>query len=660
MGSKRKRKDLKKKKKISPQKQRKLDRASNKSSKTKLSKNQVLLLVFTLLITIITFIPSLQNEFVNWDDDRNFYENELITTLNNDNFWENTKEIFTSDIIGGYNPLTIFTFALEQRFFGLDNPFYWHLDNLILHLICTLLIFLIGHRLGLGLFATTVFALLFGIQPMRVESVAWVTERKDVLFGAFYLLALLCYLKGKQGGFKKRTYLIIGVSFLLSLLSKIQAVILPISLILVDYYLSSNAKISWKSIVNKIHYFLGSFAIGLLGIYFLSSQGSIVQQEYTGISRLFIGSYSLSVYYIKALVPYEMSPLYPYPSSLDWKFYVSIISFFITGLLLWRSYRKKQKAIFFGLAFFIANVVLLLQILGAGQGFLADRFTYIPYIGLFFIFSYYLDYYLKNKRALKWIIIAPTALALISYSVLTFNQCKVWKNGGTLWTHVLKYYNKTTLPYGNRANYNRDSGNITQALADYGSVIRLAPNKPEPYNSRARLYFNFDHRDSLQKALLNYNRAIELKPNDVEYVVNRGATYAKLYNFNAALENLNQAELIDPTFANIYLNRSVIFSTRTEYDKALGDINKYLNLKPNYPDMWYEKCRLSNALGRGQEGLNAINKALSMKRTGMYYFERAKSHYILRNYPAAKQDLNTSQGMGFKGNQEVITRILNS
>lgn len=656
MASKRNKKKLKKNKKLSPQKLKKLENSAKKSGSLKKDPKKYYSIAIILFITFLAFYPSLNNEFVNWDDDKNFYENELITTLNDNNFWANTKSIFTTDVIGGYNPLTIWTFALEQKFFGLDQPFYWHLNNLILHLLCTLLVYWIGVRLGLGFLGAGLLALLFGIHPMRVESVAWVTERKDVLFGFFYLLAMLYYIKGKQSSFTKRIYLVIGISFLLSLLSKIQAVILPISLILVDYYLSKSGRITIKSILNKTPYFLGSLAIGLLGIYFLSNQGSIEQQEYTGISRLFIGSFSLSVYFIKSLIPFEMSPLYPYPSSLDWKFYVSFITFFLTAFILWRSYKQKSKTIFFGVGFFIVNVILLLQILGAGQGFLADRFTYLPYLGIFFIIAYYFEKNEKFKLPIQLLVGA----ILLGYGYMTFEQNKVWKNSGTLWTHVLKHYNKTTLPYGNRANYYRDNGQVQLALADYSSVIRLKPDKPEPYNSRARLYFNFNHKDSLAKALYNYNKAIELKPNDVEYIVNRGATYAKLYNFNEALKNLNLAESIDPTFANIYLNRSVIYSTRNELEKALGDVDKYLNLKPNYSDMWYEKCRIANALGRGQEGLVAANRALSMQQKGMYYFERGKSYYTIGNYPAAKADIRQAQSMGFQGSQEVAARILNA
>ena len=351
-----------------------------------------------------------------------------------------------------------------------------------------------------------------------------------------------------------------------------------------DYFLSKDKKIIFKSILNKAPFFLGSLAFGIMGIMFLQDEGS-TEQVYTGITRVFIGAHQLLVYYAKSVVPYEMSPLYPYPSSIGWHFYASIVSFIITAALLAWSYFKKKHIIFFGLAFFMANVVLLLQIFGAGQGFLADRFTYIPYFGLFFIIAYYIQKLISNKPKFKNITLGIVAVVMMGYAFLNFEQNKIWKNSATLWTHVLTLYDHTTLPWGNRANYYRDIGETQKALHDYSQVIRLKPDKPEPYNSRARLYFNFSNRDSLLKALNNYNKAIELKE-DVEYVVNRGATYAKLGNFNKSLENLNHAERINPNFANIYLNRSVIYNRTRDHVNALKDVSKYLTLKPDYPDMW--------------------------------------------------------------------------
>ena len=617
-------------------------------------------LLTILLITFFCFSPSLQNEFVNWDDESNFIKNELITSLNETNFWENTKEIFSSDVIGSYNPLTIWTFLLEQKFVGQDKPLFWHLNNIILHLVCTFFIFWIGLRLRLGLLGASITALLFGIHPMRVESVAWVTERKDVLYSAFYLNAMFYYIRGKQEGFRKRDYLIIGTTFLLSLLSKIQAVILPVSLMLVDYYLSKDSRITLKSIIGKVPFFMGSLAVGLLGIYFLKQKEVLTQEVYFGFDRLFIGSLSLTTYLAKSILPYRMSPLYPYPSSLDWTFYTSIVTFILTPALLLFAYIKKWKAVFFGLAFFIANVFLLLQIVGAGQGFLADRFTYMAYFGLFFLFAYFIVFLIKRFPERKMVILSFTGLAFLFYGYVTFQQNKIWKNSATLFSHVLKYYDKTTTPWGNRANYFRDIGETQKAFHDYSQVIKLKPNEPNPYNSIGKLYFNFNHPDSLKKALFYCNKAIELKPDDVEYIVNRGVIHAKLGDFDTALQNFDRAEKIDPGYANIYLNRYLIYSQSQQASEALENVDKYLNINPNYPDMWFEKGRLHQVLNQPQECINAFNKAISMNpKKGKYYFERAKGYYNLENYDQAKSDIQQSLKLNYKGDQNVIDLILN-
>ncbi|MDE0472282.1 MAG: hypothetical protein OXH57_10110 [Ekhidna sp.] len=618
-------------------------------------------LLIVLFITFFCFSPSLQNEFVNWDDESSFIKNELITSLNETNFWENTKGIFSSDVIGNYNPLTIWTFLLEQKFVGQDKPLFWHLNNIILHLVCTFFIFWIGLRLRLGLLGASIAALLFGIHPMRVESVAWVTERKDVLYSAFYLAAMFYYIKGKQEGFRTRDYLTIGISFLLSLLSKIQAVILPVSLVLVDYYLSKDCRITLQSIIGKVPFFVGSLAIGLLGVYFLKQKEVLTQQVYFGFDRLFIGSLSLTTYLAKSILPYRMSPLYPYPSSLDWTFYASIVTFILTPALLFFAYIKKWRVVFFGFAFFIANIFLLLQIVGAGQGFLADRFTYMAYFGIFFLFAYFLVFLIKRFPERKMVVLSFTGLVFLFYGYVTFQQNKIWKNSATLFSHVLKYYDKSTTPWGNRANYFRDIGEPQKAFHDYRQVIRLTPNEPNPYNTIGKLYFNYNHPDSLKKALFYCNKAIELKPDDAEYIVNRGVIHAKLGDFNTALQNFDRAEKIDPGYANIYLNRYLIYSQSRQGNKALKNVDKYLNINTNHADMWFEKGRLHQALNQPQECINAFDKAISINpKKGMYYFERAKGYYNLENYTRAKSDIQQSLKLNYKGDQNVIDLILNA
>ena len=605
--------------------------------------------VFTaLLFTFTCFYNTSENEFVNWDDDRNFYENEYVSTINNDNFWRNTKEIFTNNVIGNYNPLSIWTFAVEKRVYGFDKPGKWHMTNVYLHLICVFFIFRICLLLGLKWQGSLFVALLFGIHPMRVESVAWVTERKDVLFGAFYLSALYFYVKGKLNG--KGYHLIIFSLFLLSLFSKIQAVILPLSMVAVDYYLGG--KLDLKSILKKAPYFALSLLFGLLGIYLLKDQGALENSAtYPSWQRVFVGSYSYIVYLVKSIFPYQMSPLYPYSPKMPAYFYPTILMFPAVVYGMYLMYKKEMKVWFFGVLFFTVNIVFLLQILGAGQGFLADRFTYIAYFGLFFIAGYYLDKYLKEKPNLKIPLLGIASALILVYGYMTFQQNQVWKNSETLWSHVLKYYQKATLPYGNRANYLRQEGRIQEALKDYNMATTLNPKGEQAFNSRARLYFDIAKtRDTLLLALQDYNRAIEILPNNGEFLINRGATHARLGDIDRAIADINEGLKYKPDHAVGYLNRSVLYNGQGKIQEALDDINSYLRLNPYNADLWYEKGRALRNLNELQESIPAYTRAIQLnQRQAVFHYERGRTYMAMGKMVEAKRDVQMSINLGYKG-----------
>lgn len=609
-----------------------------------LSPNTLIPLIGLTFLTVIAFFPVLDAEFVNWDDDKNFSENVLITGLNSENFWSNVKQIFVTPVIGNYNPLPIFTFAIEHQVFGLDQPIYWHLNNLLLHIGCVIFVFLIGQRLRLSLWATILFAGLFAIHPMRVESVAWVTERKDVLFGIFYLWGMWLYLKNIQGETKLWRTILITLLFVLSLFSKIQAVIFPVSLILLDYL--EQGKLTLKQFYTKAHLFAGSIAFGMYGIKLLAEQGSLESTaDYSDFQRIFIGSFSYLIYYIKALVPFKLSPLYPYPSDFPVSYYPSILSFVAGGgVMLW-SYLKGWKHLCFGVTFFTANVFFLLQIKGAGQGFMADRFTYIAYLGLFYLMAFAYDRYLaKASNPIKY---AAVIIPLLIYSIMTFTQSKVWKNSDTLWTHVLKYYTNTTLPYGNRANYYRDTGQTAKALQDYAKTISLKPQEAGPYNSRARLYFDSGKESDLPLALREYNLAIERVDTIAEYYANRGATYARLGQLQPALKDLNKAITLDPTFTNSFLNRSVIHRQLGNVQAAIKDLEAYMKNSAYQPDLWYELGAMYNRINDYKSGLQKLNRAVQLdNKKGIYFIERGKANFSLGNKAQAVSDINTATQLG--------------
>ena len=614
---------------------------------------------YGIIAIIITFI-CVSNvgglEFVNWDDDKNFYENPAVVNFNMGDFSALTSDIFTSHVIGNYNPLTIFSFAMDKVMFGLDNPGAWHWENLLFHLLCVFLVYRICLLLGLTWRGSLFAAILFGIHPMRVESVTWVTERKDVLFGFFFLWALYIYVRSKINP-KKLDVLWITILMILSCLAKIQAVALPLTLLAVDYYMDKN--ISFKNILAKAHYFIISLATGIVGISFLKAQGSIESADnFSFFQRLFIGAYSFIVYCVKLIIPYELSPLYPYPSTLPWYIYASMIALPIVLFTLWKAHQKGKKHIVFGLGVFIVNIIFLLQILGAGQGFLADRFSYIPYLGLFFIIGYYFDQFTVDNHKGRSSAFAIGGLFVISMGVMTFNQNKIWQNSGTMWSHVLKYYKKTDLPYGNRANYYRDAKKYDLALADYDNAIRLKPNNPEALNSRGRLYFNRGGAENLQLAASDYNASIQKKlllPKTPdrdeslgEYYVNLGATYAMLGKKREAIAEFDRGLALKPDHQTGYLNRSVIYNQLGDFPNALKDIESYFKFNPYNADLWYESARLKRAMNRLPEAVKDYSEAIRLNgKKGIFYYERSRTESQLNQLDAAKQDLAKAIQLGY-------------
>jgi protein O-mannosyl-transferase len=626
---------------------------SSQISASKFDLKKYLVIGLVLIVTYFAFSNVKNFKFVNWDDGQNFYDNKLITTLNAENFWKNTKEIFQSDVIGGYNPLTIWTFALEQRFHGdqpytgLSKPGNWHLTNVFLHLISVFFAFKISRKLGLSLIGAGFTALLFGIHPMRVESVAWVTERKDVLFGVFYIIALYCYLKHKLE--QKWFYLVLTfLFFILSLFSKIQAVTFPLSLLAIDYLITK--KLEWKSLITKIPYFMLALAFGIYGVSILAESKTLEggNTVYPFWQRIFVGSHSYFIYLVKLIIPYELSPLYPYPREFPKEFYPTILILPITIFTFIYAYKKHWTVVIFALSFFIFNVFFLLQIIGAGQGFIADRFTYIAYFGMFFGFGYLLDNAIKSTKYK----ISGLSIAIISsiiYLYITIKQVNIWENSGTMWTHVIKYYDNITTPFGNRANYYRDEKLFDLAIKDYNKTIALQPSAAT-YNSRARMYFDAagNSQDTLMLSLEDYKKAIEMDSTEGEYFVNQGAIYARLGQLDKALESLNSGLKLKPDQVNGYLNRSLVHLNLNMPEKALEDYKIYLTYMPYHADIWYERGRVNNFLKKNTEAITHLNRAIELDNTkGFYYYERAMVYLNMGNKMMAKNDIATAKAKGY-------------
>lgn len=612
-----------------------------------------------LLITAALFYPSLNNGFVNWDDNKNIYENPNLEVFN----WESIKGIFTDPIIGGYNPLSIFTFAVEKKLAGGFSTFLTHFNNLLLHLICVFFVFRILLLMKLSKEAAFVGALLFGIHPMRVESVAWATERKDVLFGAFYLAAMFTYIKyltKKQSKFLIYTL----VLFVFSLFSKIQAVSLPLSMLALDYYFKRPLKV--KLVIEKWAFFGTSLIYGLTMIYILKEAGTLTDDvtSFGFIDRVFVGTYSFGVYLVKFILPYEMVPLYPYPSELNPMFYASplVMIGFAAGLF-W-AFKKEHRALVFSGLFFFVNIMFLLQILGAGQGFKADRFTYIAYFGFIFIAAYFFQKLWEQKPKQRTIVGGAVAIYFLAFAYLTPKQIKIWENGETLWTHVIDNYSSIGLPFGNRGHHRRGEGQFNLALADYAKAVSFKPNASF-HNSYGKTYFDMgDDTNAIAQYKIGIGIADEkirngfaIKDNEkalVELNSNLASAYGKSGQNDLALATINKALELDPNDQGSLLTRSLIYLKTGQYALAIPDQTLYLQQKPMDHNSWYERAICYKETGNIQAALYDFNQAIQINPQPHYLIERGKTYLNSNNKAQAAQDFQQAQQLGGKVSPELL------
>lgn len=600
------------------------------------SVNPLYYILGILILTFIAFAPSLQNDFVNWDDGANIYENPYVGAFN----FENIKAIFTTDIIGGYNPLTTFSFLIEKAIFDLD-PFWVHLNNILLHLICVFLVFKIIRLLGFSIQAAAIATLLFAIHPMKVESVTWATERKDVLFGAFYLAGIYYYLKYQLVAKHKKYLIYITIFFILSLFSKIQAVAFPLSLLCIDYFIKRPLKA--KLIFEKAHYFLLSAGVGFLGIYILSQAGTISEENnnFSLIQRMSIGAYSYIMYWIKFLVPFKLSPLYPYPEVLP--LYITLAPIAIIGVLtlIWYAFKRGNRALVFGILFFSVNVVFVLQIIGAGQGFLADRFTYIPYLGISFIIAYLLDQWLLKKYSFPSMI--GFGLLILAFVGMTFQQSKIWKNSETLWTHVIKYYPNISTAYKNRGLHFQSTNELNKALPDFTKTLELNPTESDIWNDRGNIYFTGGNNDL---AIADYLKAIENDPTVGGYYVNLGTAYGAKQMYPQALAQFNKGLELDENQPKGYLNRSLVYRFQNKLSESTSDLSRYLEMDDSNPDLFYERARMQRQLNQIPKAIEDINQAISRSNKGIYLIERARIFIAQNQLVKARKDLSDAQQLG--------------
>jgi len=633
-----------------------------------------------VLFTFIVMAPNLNSDWVNWDDELFVLNNPLVGELSS----ERIHQVFTTTSNnGGYTPLVVLSWSTDFAIDGF-NASVFHRTNLLLHLLNVCLVFLVIHGISKRLEIAVIVALLFGVHPMQLEAVGWITARKDLLYGLFYLAGLLAYLMYLSANAKSRTkwYVLCLILFLGSLFSKGMAVTFPLALLTIDF-IQKRDKIG-KLVLEKAPFFALSIFFGLLALSGQQEIGAVDDIRNISFSdSFFVACYGLMTYTYKALLPVHLSSYHPYPyipgEQIPSLLYASVIP---AVLFLFATYFaiKRNRTIAFGMMFFLVCIVMMLQFFPVGLAIISERFTYIAYIGLFFLIAYgavWLADRYEVKRKTTYTLIGGYIFVL---GAITYQRTDVWKDSATLWSDVIEKYPDDFLPYVNRASYYMKNGQFDLAMNDYNQALHFNPKAEDTYGDRGYLFMQMGQLDS---ALYDLNTAIELNSEQPGIYINRGLVYMRMqrfkdaekdfrktieldtnfalgyYNlgqlfmsasdFDRAVENYTRSIELDAQFAPAHVNLGLVRLNQKKYPEALTSLDKGIALDPEEPMGYFNRGLVHGFMGNHQEAI--VDYTGCIQRLEIYapaYYWRSRSFQVLSRMVEARQDANRAQQLGFQ------------
>jgi hypothetical protein len=510
------------------------------------------------IICLLVYLRALSCDFVNWDDPDYVLNNELIRSLD----WGFIRTIFTTIPYDFYIPLTTLSLAIDYRFWGL-NPLGYHLTNILLHAAnCGLLVVLAARLLPLPdrdgavprrdwVIALTLLlaGLLFGLHPLRVESVVWVTERKDVLNGLFVLLALLCYVRyGSRrlagGGIWCRDYILAFLFFVCSLMAKPSSLVLPLLLLLLDRYpLERMTRSTLPSLLlEKLPFFVCAVATVPATMVRFAELDTFHSPGFFPLGiRVIVTGNALFEYLRLTLVPVGILPYYDLPLAIPRIFIAKTACVvLVLAAVLWWGRRRPWATVSFWA--FIIPLVPVLPFLGNGASIaLAARYTYLPSLLPVILLVGRAANAVAGRRNAGRLAIGAALLLVLAYGGVTQRLIGDWQNAGTMWSRVIAFH-PFDRAYFYRGLHYVEAGDYTAAVADYTACLALfaQESRSEIYNLYAFRGEAFSLTGRYPEALADFDRAIALFPHRL-YRYHRGMVLQKLGRFGEAQQELQLA-----------------------------------------------------------------------------------------------------------------------
>jgi tetratricopeptide (TPR) repeat protein len=573
-----------------------------------------------VLVTVALYWPALQCGFVDYDDNVYVTENPHVE---NGLTWAGVKWAFYNTQQAAYwAPMMWLSHELACQFFGL-NPWGHHLINVLLHAANVVLVFFLLRQLTGATWRSFLVAALFGWHPLRVESVAWVTERKDVLSAFFGLLSLLFYVRYAQN---KKTlnsqpstlnYVLTLLFYALGLMSKAMLVTWPFVMLLLDWWPLKRFTIHdsrftiWPLLREKIPFF-GLAAAASVVTYLVQKNGGAVMSMATlpfGV-RLENALISYCRYLGKLFWPVNLAIFYPHP--VYWPMeQVLLAGGLLLGITVWCVVvRRQYPFMLMGWLWFVGTLVPVIQLVQSGNQMMADRFSYIPSLGVTILIIWGVCELIRQWRY-QTMVLSLAGCATVSFClVLTWQQINYWKDDETIFRHALAATKNSYVAHYGLGFILNKRGHTDEAIAQYLETIRLEPNYA---NGHYSLGNTLNTKGQTDAAISQFQEAIRLKPDWAEAHYSLGNALNTKDRTDAAISQFQEAIRLKPDWAEAHNNLGNILLKKGRLDEAISQYQEAVRLKPDYAEVCYNLGTALVTKGRIDEAISQFREAVRLK-----------------------------------------------
>ena len=600
-----------------------------------------------MLLVVLIYVQVAWHEFVGLDDPIYVYENRhVLDGLSGAGMWW----AFTSWQVGHWHPLTWLSLMLDAQVYG-TNAGGFHLTNLFFHAINVLLLLAVLRQMTGALWPSALVAALFAVHPLHVESVAWVTERKDVLSTTFWMLTLLAYTAyARQGGLGR--YLLVALLLAMGLMAKPMLVTLPCVLLLLDFW-PLGRRLRLSIFLEKLPLLALSAASSVMVVLAQHRAGSLGTIEDIRYSARTANALVAYVAYLgKMIWPAKLACFYPHPAYLSHAALASLYAAavaaglllaLVTCLVIYFAWRRPYLAV--GWFWYVGTLVPVIGLVSVGTSSMADRFTYVPLLGIYIMIAWGTADLTRLWSVGRVVTTGTSLFVLAALTTVAWFQVGTWRNSLVMYDHALRVTTHNPYVHNNRGLIYEELGQYDLALADYAKAIELKPNfamactnrgityrqlgKPDlalaDFGRAIKLdpdravvaYYNrgliYQGQGKVKLALDNYDRAIEQKPDYLAVYSRRGLAYAQLGQYKLSSADCTRAIAVNPTDAHAYCYRGIAHAELGQFDQALADYAQAIELKPHFALAYYSRGRAYVRLRQFDQALTDYDKAIELQ-----------------------------------------------